>query len=444
MTMPDTQTNNAIKTVNFKTVGCKLNQSETDVIGQQFTTKGYELKKFGDEVDLTIINTCSVTNAADRDCRALIRQAIKTSPKARIVVTGCYAQVAPQDIKKIAGVDLILGNQEKFKIFDYLKSIEAKLVDEPLVYVNERGKITTTSDPETIASTSRSRAFLKVQDGCDYFCTYCIVPFARGRARSVPYADILHEAHGLADKGFKEIVLTGVNIGTYHDTEQNKSLTDLMRALQQIKGLERMRLSSIEPNLVTNEMIDLFKTSSVICPHFHIPLQSGDNATLASMHRKYSIEDFASLVTRIRKDLPLAAIGTDVIVGFPGETDEQFEDTMHFIIDEQLAYLHIFSYSPRKGTAAAHSSQQVSVATIKKRSRILHEVGTKLRLDYYKNFIGKTVSVHFDQTKGENILGYSENYIRVAVPYKNIKRGNIMPVRLTGLDTGKIICTGAL
>lgn len=420
-----------IQTVSFRTLGCKLNQSETDAIRARFVQKGYTVRPFGEEVDLTVINTCTVTNAADSASRAAIRQAIRYSPRGRIAVTGCYAQVRPDEIKNIPGVDIILGNDEKYRIFDYLDDLKDGKLETPLVFVNDEGRFAHVSEDGFVSATSRTRAFLKVQEGCDYYCSYCIIPFSRGRARSRPYQDALAEARKLVDQGYQEIVLTGINIGTYHYKNGGEyNLVDLLDALQNIKGLKRLRLSSIEPNTVTEDLLKLIRYSRVICPHMHIPLQSGNNDQLAAMNRKYTVEAYRDLMEKFRFYLPDAALGTDIIVGFPGETDAHFQNTLAFVQDQPYSYLHIFRYSDRKGTAASKATGPVPPKTIKKRSQILHQIGKMLKLAYYRKHIGHTLPVLFDQFKNGRYVGYTNNYIPVHVASQTDLRNQILNISL--------------
>jgi len=433
-----------LKTVSFKTLGCKLNQSETDAIQDKFKEKGFEVKPFGENVDLTVLNTCTVTNAADSGSRAAIRQAVRNSPNGRIAVTGCYAQVSPQEIKNIPGVDLVLGNDEKYKIFTYLDELKNGKLEEPLVFVNDEGGFANVSEDGFISATSRTRAFLKVQEGCDYYCSYCIIPFSRGRARSRPYEETLLEARKLVDKGFQEIVLTGINIGTYeYEGKETYDIADLLDGLQQIEGLKRLRLSSIEPNTISEDLLELIRYSKVICPHMHIPLQSGNNDQLEAMNRKYRIDEYQDLMNRFVKYIPDAALGTDVIVGFPGETEEHFANTVNFIQNQPYTYLHIFRYSDRKGTAASKSKDKVDPKLVKSRSQILHQLGKKLKQSYYQKYLGQTLPVLFDQVKDGKSVGYTNNYIQVEVESAQDLQNQIHDVTLKGI-TDKGLCQAIL
>lgn len=432
-----------IRSVSFKTLGCKLNQSETDAIEAKFRDKGFTVRAYGEAVDLTVINTCTVTNDADAGSRAAIRHAIRTSPAGRIAVTGCYAQVSPDEIKAIAGVDLVLGSDEKYRIFDYLDALSGGKLEEPLIYVNDEGGFDSVGEDGFVSATSRARAFLKVQEGCDYFCSYCIIPFSRGRARSRPYADAVAEAGKLADQGYQEIVLTGINIGTYsHENGKTYGIAELLDGLQNVPGLKRIRLSSIEPNTVTDDLLKLIRDSDVLCPHMHIPLQGGNDDQLMAMNRKYSIETYAALMERFRKFLPDAALGTDIIVGFPGETEAHFENTLSFAQSGPFTYLHVFRYSPRKGTAAAKLKDHVDPQTVKRRAAILHETNKMLKNSHARRFLGRTLPVLFDHEKDGIQMGYTPNYISVAVENASNLRKNILHVRLEDVtDAGSVRAT---
>lgn len=425
-----------IRSVSFKTLGCKLNQSETDAIEAKFRDRGFSVIAYGAPADLTIVNTCTVTNDADSGSRAAIRHAIRTSPAGRIAVTGCYAQVSPDEIKAIAGVDLVLGSDEKYKIFDHLDALKNGKLEEPLVYVNDQGEFDSVSEDGFVSATSRARAFLKVQEGCDYYCSYCIIPFSRGRARSRSYDDAIAEAKKLAEQGYQELVLTGINIGTYSDDSSGttRRIADLLDGLQNVPGIKRIRLSSIEPNTVSDDLLALIRDSSVLCPHMHIPVQGGNDDQLAAMNRKYAIEEYANLMARFREFLPQAALGTDIIVGFPGETEAHFDNTLAFIQKSPFTYLHVFRYSPRKGTVAAKLKNPVDPQIVKRRAAILHETNKMLKNAYARRFLGQTLPVLFDQNKDGIQTGYTPNYIPVSVVATDSLRKRILPVRLLNHD----------
>jgi threonylcarbamoyladenosine tRNA methylthiotransferase MtaB len=424
-----------INSVSFKTLGCKLNQSETDAISAKFKEKGFEIRPFGEESDLTILNTCTVTNDADSKSRSTIRKAIKTSPKGRIVVTGCYAQVNPEEIEKISGVDLILGSDEKYHIFDYLDRLNQGKNEEPLTFVNEQGDFDSVSADGFVSATSRTRAFLKIQEGCDYYCSYCIIPFARGKARSRNFNETLDECKKLASQGYHELVLTGINIGTYEDEEH--SFVELLQSMEKIDGLKRIRISSIEPNTVSDELMQLVADSDVLCPHFHIPLQAGHNDILKAMNRKYILDDYSQLMARFKRILPHAALGTDIIVGFPGETDEHFQSTLNFVENNPFSYLHIFRYSARTGTVASKLVNPVDFHIAKKRSSILHELAKKKKHEFAEKFIGTREPVLFDQWKDNVLSGYTNHYIRVDVQGHQNQLNTIENVKLTSYSKGQ-------
>ena len=424
-------------TVSFKTLGCKLNQSETDALADQFKKAGFTVRDFTEPVDLAVINTCTVTNDADSKSRAAIRLAIRTSPQARVVVTGCYAQIKPEEIKAIAGVNLILGTDEKYRILDHLKTLADHELQEPLTIVNDRGEFDEVSVDGFISATSRARAFLKVQEGCDYYCSYCIIPFARGKARSRPFENTLNEARLLAAQGYQEIVLTGINIGTYQvNSDQTYHLVDLLKGLEKISGLKRIRISSIEPNTVTDELLQTIAESEVVCPHLHIPLQSGNDDLLQAMNRKYRLTDYARLMERFQYYLPNAALGTDVIVGFPGETEKHFQNTLEFIEHQPFTYMHVFRYSDRSGTVAAKLVNHVDPEAIKHRSKVLASLMQKQKANYAKKFVGCSMPVLFDQNDHPRYSGYTKNYLRVQVESESELRKEIHLVKLNEENGG--------
>ncbi|MBU0506804.1 tRNA (N(6)-L-threonylcarbamoyladenosine(37)-C(2))-methylthiotransferase MtaB [bacterium] len=434
--------------VSLKTIGCKLNQSESDTLMSQFRDKGFLVKPYGEEVDVTIINTCTVTHAADSDCRNFIRQAKRISPKAKIVVVGCYAEVSEKEIAAIPGVDLILGNKDKFKLFEKLESLS--VVRCPLSVKkdcdSQNGNRKTKNGPRTTGHEHRTRAFLKIQDGCNFFCAYCIVPFARGNPTSLPVKNIIEEAHKLVNRGFQEIVVTGVNIGLYQYTSGEKTvyLEDILAQLERINGIIRIRTGSVEPNTIRDELFQVMRDSHIICPHMHIPLQSGNDKTLKAMKRRYTCAEYQEVINRYTSFLPDAALGTDIIVGFPGETADDFETTKTFVNNLPYTYFHVFSYSDRTGTVASQAPDKVAPPITKERSQILRQLGEKKKEDYIKSYLGKTLPVHFDNRKNNLMLGYTPNFIRVGVESEKIKRGEFFNVVLKGIDSKTRICTGSL
>lgn len=429
-------------TVSFQTLGCKLNQSETNAIQQEFVNRNYKIIPFGETADISVINTCTVTNQADSKSRSVIRKAINASPEGKIVVTGCYAQIRPDDIKAIKGVNLILGTSEKHRLFDYLDDNSESKV---LVFVNESGEIDSYDDSKFISSTTRTRAFLKIQEGCNYYCSYCIIPFARGKARSRDYDKVINEAKRLVEAGYREIVLTGINIGTYqHQNGELYKLHDLLVGLSDIDGLERIRISSIEPNTITKDLLYLIKERENICPHLHVPLQSGSDTILAAMQRKYEFKEYLEVINDITSILPDVALGTDIIVGYPGETESLFQQTVKRVIELPFTYLHIFRYSSREGTVASLMEDQIPESVKKERSAVLREVGLKKKREYVRGFVGKTLPVLVEtQQEDGTYSGLTPNYLRsvVRIP-QNFKcksgyTNTIIPVRFNmkrGID----------
>jgi threonylcarbamoyladenosine tRNA methylthiotransferase MtaB len=428
--MENVESKNINKKVALHTLGCRLNMSETGSIAQGFIDRGYEIVDFGEEADVVFINTCTVTDAADSTCRNLIRKAHTSSPEGKIVVAGCYAQMESEKISNMQGVDLVLGNSEKYKVFDYLNEDS-----ENLVHVDKSweffGAATTTAD-------SHTRAFLKIQDGCNYVCSFCIIPFARGRSRAISIADAVAEAKKLISQGFKEVVLTGVNIGEYEHSSGEK-LHDLVAALLAIDGLERFRLSSVEPNTITDELLEVLKSSPKVLDHFHIPLQSGDDTILSNMRRKYTVADYKKVIGKIMAAFPNAGIGADMIVGFPGETKEQFENTYNLAKELPLTHFHVFPYSKRKNTTAAKMDNHIQHSVKKDRVRSLIMFGdAKLNL-FTEDQIGKKTKVLFERRNKLGLFeGYSSNYVRVQVQSDIDLANEIREVYLARMENGKL------
>ena len=416
------------KKVVFHTLGCKLNFAETSAIGKKMTEEGFSKVKAGEQADVCVINTCSVTDTADRKCRQAISRLNRQHPNSIMVVTGCYAQLKPEEISKIEGVDLVLGSNEKFSILEYLRNLDSEKPAE--VHTTKINQIK--DFKPSCSRDDRTRYFLKVQDGCDYYCTYCTIPFARGRSRSANVAETVEKAMEAIDAGAKEIVLTGVNIGDF-GVHTNENFFDLIKAFDNIDRDVRFRISSIEPNLLTDEIIDYIVTSKHIMPHFHIPLQSGTNEVLKLMKRKYNRELFAHKVEKIKTLMPHAFIGVDVIVGVRGETDELFEESCKFIDSLDISQLHVFTYSERAGTKMLDIEQNTPVAERKKRSDILHLLSDKKTQAFYESQIGKTYPVLWESRhNGESMVGFTNNYIKVERSYdkamvncvENITLGN--------------------
>jgi threonylcarbamoyladenosine tRNA methylthiotransferase MtaB len=402
------------KKVIFHTLGCKLNFAETSSIGKTLLENGFRKIKSGEKADICIINTCSVTETADRKGRQAIKQLINKHPEAFIVVTGCYAQLKPSEIASIKGVDLILGTQQKFDIIKHLEYLQK----------NEKTKILHTSRKNidtffpSCTQGNRTRFFLKVQDGCDYFCSYCTVPLARGKSRNGSVSDTVKQAEDAVKKGAKEIIISGVNIGDFGKST-NETFFNLIKALDEVEGIERFRISSIEPNLLSDDIIDFTAKSKKFAPHFHIPLQSGSNEVLELMKRRYKRELFAEKVEKIKAVMPHAFIGVDVIVGTNGETENFFEDTFLFLYNLPVSQLHVFSYSERPNTSALSITNRVSAKEKKIRSEKLHQLSEEKRISFYASQIGKTMNILWeDKNVDGKIQGFSENYIRIETFYK--------------------------
>ena len=423
-------------TVAYYTQGCKLNFSETSSISRQLTKEGYQKVDFKEVADIYVINTCSVTENADKKCKRLVSSALKTSPHAFIVVVGCYAQLNPEQISKIDGVDLVLGATEKFKLNHYLNDLSKKEYTE--IHSCEIDDANFFVDAYSIGD--RTRAFLKVQDGCDYKCTYCTIPLARGISRSDKLENVVNNAKAISEKGIQEIVLTGVNIGDYGKGEfgnkkHQHTFLDLVNNLDKIEGINRLRISSIEPNLLKNETIEFVANSKVFVPHFHIPLQSGSDYILKKMKRRYLTDIYLDRVNAIKSLMPHCCIGVDVIVGFPGETEEHFLKTYNFLKELDISYLHVFSYSERANTEAAEMNNVVDKGIRHKRSKMLRVLSIKKKRFFYEQQKGSVRTVLFE---GENkdgwMYGFTENYIRVKSPFKNEWINQLMPIKLNKID----------
>ncbi|MFC3197012.1 tRNA (N(6)-L-threonylcarbamoyladenosine(37)-C(2))-methylthiotransferase MtaB [Parapedobacter deserti] len=424
--------------VAFYTLGCKLNFSETSSIGRVFQNAGYETKPFNTQADIYVINTCSVTDNADKKCRKVVREALNHSPNAYIVVVGCYAQLKPQEITQIPGVDLVLGAAEKFNIVDHINDLTKQ--PKAIVHNAPIGEINQFVSAFSIGD--RTRTFLKVQDGCDYSCTFCTIPLARGASRSGAIHDIVQQAESIAASGVKEIVLTGVNIGDFgiREGERKERFFDLVKALDGVNRIDRFRISSIEPNLLSDEIIEFVARSCRFVPHFHIPLQSGSNRILGMMRRRYKRELYASRVAKIKALMPDCCIGVDVIVGFPGETLEDFLDTYHFLNNLDVTYLHVFTYSERENTIAAQMEGAVPGTQRNERSNMLHILSEKKRRAFYENQLGKKGEVLFEgDIKDGYMQGFSRNYIKVRTPYDPLLVNEVVPMRFTAItDNGEM------
>ena len=423
-------------TVAFQTLGCKLNFSETSTLARKFVSAGYERVPFEMKADVYVINTCSVTENADKKFTALARQTRQRNPDAFLIAVGCYAQLQPEEIAKEDSVDLVLGAKEKFDIVSYLSDlsrpeqtqVHACAIEETDTYVG------------SYAIGERTRAFLKVQDGCDYKCTYCTIPQARGISRSDTLDNVIRQAKEIVSQGIKEIVLTGVNIGDYGKGEfgnkkHEHTFFELVQALDEVEGIERFRISSIEPNLLSEELIDFVAHSKRFVPHFHIPLQSGNNEILGQMRRRYQRELYVDRVNQIKRLMPDACIGVDVIVGFPSETDQHFLDTYAFLVDLPVSYLHVFSYSERPNTPAAEMKNQIPKAIKNKRSKMLRGLSAKKRHAFYESQLHKTKSILFEAENKEGyIQGFTENYVKVRVPWDPALKNQTIQATLSEID----------
>lgn len=411
--------NNQTKTVAFHTLGCKLNFSETSTIARNLKDNGYQKVEFTDSANVYVINTCSVTANADKECRTIVKNAMKANPEGFVVVVGCYAQLKPQEIAEMEGVDLVLGAAEKFNIAEYLDDINKK--EETIVHSCEIEEADFYVGSYSIGD--RTRAFLKVQDGCDYKCTYCTIPLARGISRSDTVENVIKNANEIAQKGIKEIVLTGVNIGDYGKGEfgnkkHEHTFLELVQELDQVEAIERIRISSIEPNLLKNETIDFISKSNRFVPHFHIPLQSGNDEILKKMKRRYLSNLYLDRVTKIREVMPNACIGVDVIVGFPGETEELFMDTYNFLNELPISYLHVFTYSERDNTEAIEYDGVVDQGERKRRNKMLRVLSEKKRQAFYQSQLGSTQKVLWEHdNKDGKMFGFTENYVKVQTDF---------------------------
>lgn len=425
------------KTVSLHTLGCKLNFSETSTIGKEFLKNGYSIVDFDSKADIYVFNTCTVTENAEKECRQLVRRALRNNPDAFVIVTGCYAQLRPEEIAKIEGVDAVLGSNEKFRIFSLLNDFTKKELSciyvSPLDELNQFGKANSTE------ADSRTRAFFKIQDGCDYKCSFCTIPLARGKSRSMNPDEVISEFKALVDEGYKEIILTGVNVGDYG---KNYS-TDLYRLLLKIIDVEgdfRIRISSIEPNLLSDEIIDLTASSEKMCKHFHIPLQSGSADILKLMQRRYTVDDYRNVIEKVVDKIPECGIGIDVIVGFPGETEKHFQETYKFLTELPFSYLHVFTYSERPNTKAISLPGKVEVNERKKRNNMLRILSDKKKNAFYNSLIGSELEVLFEAENDNGFIkGFSSNYVRVALPFNENLVNNFAKVKVKEVSDGLAI-----
>lgn len=412
------------------TLGCRLNQAETSILGEGLRRKGFELVEFGQPTDLLVLNTCAVTEDAERTSRYLIRKTLKHSPHAFIAVTGCYAQTGVETLKQQAGIDLIVGHQFKLDLPAYLPAAHELRKRSAAEIHHTKTMSRGDFDLPHFVEPDSTRALLKIQDGCSAMCSFCIIPFARGHERSRTFQDILSEAESLTDRGYREIVLTGVNIGQY--TQQGLDFCSLLRRLEQVADLERIRISSIEPTTVTEELLDLLASSKKFCPYLHLPLQSGDDTILEAMNRRHTVKTYGKLIETALAKIPDLGLGTDLMVGFPGETEAAFQNTVAIATDLPFSYLHVFPYSPRPGTAALRIKERVSSATVTKRTNILLNLDRTKRLAFHNRQIGKTLPVLFESSgKDSHRFGTTPNFTKVAVTGDRDLRNQIMPVTIT-------------
>ena len=422
------------KTVSFYTLGCKLNFSETSTISRDLEEEGYAKIDFELGADIYVINTCSVTDQADKKCRNIVRKALKYNPNAFIVVIGCYAQLKPEEISRIEGVDLVLGAQEKFNISTYLKDTKKKI---NTIFLNQPIKNVKTFYPGYSVG-DRTRSFFKVQDGCNYFCSFCTIPLARGKSRSGTISQTIEKAKEIEKSEVKEVVLTGINLGDFgYKTKEN--FYQLINKLEELDGISRFRISSIEPDLLSEEIIEFVNSSNKFVPHFHIPLQSGSNLLLKKMRRRYDIDLYSSRIKLIKELMPHACIGVDVIVGFPGETEEEFNKTIDYIKSLPVSYLHVFTYSERANTNAPKLNEIVPMEVRRKRSKQLRILSLKLKLRFYNENIGYKGKVLFESKEDNFLVGFTENYIKIRLPWNPKLVNTLHKIKLEGIDATGLV-----
>jgi threonylcarbamoyladenosine tRNA methylthiotransferase MtaB len=417
------------KRIALHTLGCKLNFAESSTIGRQFAQRGYRVVEIDEPAEVCVINTCSVTDRADRECRQIVRRALKHSPDAYIVVTGCYAQLRPNEIAAIPGVDMVLGTNEKLSLFDFVDGLEKR--SKPKIRVSRIEEVTSFQSASSIGFEDRTRAFLKIQDGCDYTCSFCTIPRARGESRSTDVVATVAQAHNVVATGYREIVLTGVNVGDY-GKKIGTNLLQLLRELVKVEGLERIRVSSIEPNLLTDELLDFWLAEPKLCKHFHIPLQAGSDELLGGMRRRYRRTWYADRVFAIKSACHHAAIGADVIIGFPGETEQLFEESYQFLVDLPLSYMHVFTYSERPNTPAAAFAEQVEPRIRFERSERVRNLAARKRRAFYESFVGGELQVLFESQRERGwMTGVSDEFVRVNVETPFDLTNQIQSVNIT-------------
>ena len=436
----------------FHTLGCKLNYAETSAIGKQFLKHGYSIVEYNDKADVYVINTCTVTENADRECRQIVRRALRNNPNAFVIVTGCYAQLRPDEIARIDGVDAVMGSNEKFDLFSFIEDFHKK--ESPCIHVMPTEELSSYHTSFSSDADNRTRAFFKIQDGCDYKCSYCTIPLARGKSRSANPEEVLSEFNELLNAGYKEIILTGVNVGDYNIAFQdnkylgpvqtisgsNIDLYHLLKMMLNIEGDYRIRISSIEPNLLTDDIINLTADDDRMCNHFHIPLQSGSNGILKLMQRRYLVEDYRDLILKSSERIKDLGIGVDVIVGFPGETESHFIETYNFLKDLPISYLHVFTYSERPDTKAIKMPDQVGHEERKRRNNMLRILSEKKRHEFYRKMIGRDLTVLFEHQDHQGIMkGFSSNYVRVKNSFNPELINKFVKVKIAEVDEN--ICT---
>ncbi len=426
--------------VALHTIGCKLNFSETSTIGNQFLKKGFQVVEFNEKADVYVFNTCSVTENAEKECRQLVRRALRQNPEAFIIVTGCYAQLRPEEISQIEGVDAILGSNEKFKLFSLLEDFNKK--DLTCIYVSPTQQLNEFGAAHSTDADSRTRAFFKIQDGCDYKCSFCTIPLARGSSRSMNTIELISEFNKLISSGYKEVILTGVNVGDYGKA-YSTNLFNVLKKMIEVPGEFRIRISSIEPNLLSDEIIELTAESEKLCNHFHIPLQSGSTNILKAMQRRYTVSDYSKLIYKIKNRIPDACIGVDVIVGFPGETEEEFLKTYKFLNELPISYLHVFTYSERPDTKAITFNGSVDIQIRKRRNNMLRILSEKKRQAFYTEMIGKNLEVLFEsENDNGNMKGFTSNYVRVSHTYDENYVNQFSDITIS--EVRENICIGKL
>src|SRR5690554_1205241 len=428
------------QTVALHTLGCKLNFSETSTIGKEFLRNGFSIVDFKEKADVYVLNTCSVTQNAEKDCRQFVRRALKQNPDAYIIVTGCYAQLRPEEIAGIKGVDIVLGSNEKFKLFSLIDNFEKKNL--ACIFVSPTDKLNEFGPAHSTDADSRTRAYLKIQDGCDYKCSFCTIPKARGLSRSMNPDDAVREFQNLVNAGYKEIVLTGVNVGDYGKA-YSTNLYNLLLRFKNINGSFRIRISSIEPNLLSDDIISLTAENEKLCKHFHIPLQSGSPEILKQMKRRYKISYYAELIHKCKETIPDMGIGVDVITGFPGETEVEFLKTYKFLNELPVSYLHVFTYSERPGTKAVELPGVVDVAERRRRTNMLRILSEKKRMNFYNEMTGKNLEVLFEhENLHGKMRGFSSNYVKVVNDYNPSLINDFVTVTVDGIEDN--CCTGKI